>query len=180
MSPQGKYSQDAHDQLGCSSERRPSPKCHAELVGGPEEDQSEDIPGRASFQQRGPNGVEEFSAFHNSPECPLFMLYTKRGEWGSTTLFGPKGTMNCHSEWVSLRCRTPRPWLYSVLTTRTLLVAWNGQTDETIYQGLLTLPSIWGWLPQGPFMPHCGYCSPGSLACWFYKHWEHVGAKPIT
>ena len=125
--------EDAHDQLGHSSERRPSPKCHAELVRDPEEDQSEDTPGRACFQWRGPNGVEESSEFHDSPECPLSMLYAQRGEWGSTTLHGPKGTLNCHSEWVSLRCRTPRPWPYLVLTTRTLLVARNGQTDETIY-----------------------------------------------
>ena len=35
-------SQDAHDWLGSSSERRPGPKCQAELVRDPEEDWSED------------------------------------------------------------------------------------------------------------------------------------------
>ena len=37
-----------------------------------------------------------------------------------------------------------------------------------------------GGFPKAPFMPHCIYCSPGSPACWLYKHWDHVGAKPIT
>ena len=41
------------------------------------------------------------------------------------------------------------------------------------------LPPIWGWFLQGPFMPYCGYCFPGSPACWFHKHWDHVGAKPV-
>ena len=72
------------------------------------------------------------------------------------------------------------PWPYLVLTTRTLLVARNVPTDETIYLGLHKLPPIWGWHPQGPFVPHCGYCSPGSPACWLHKHWDHVGAKPMT
>ena len=39
-----------------------------------------DTPGKACFQQRGLSGVEELSEFHNSPECPLFTLYTQRGE----------------------------------------------------------------------------------------------------
>ena len=34
------------------------------------------------------------------------------------------------------------------------------------------MPPVWGWLPQGPFMPHCSYCSPGSPACWLYRHWD--------
>ena len=45
-----------------------------------EEDQSEDTPGRTCFQQRGSNGVEESSEFHDSPESPLSMLYAQRGE----------------------------------------------------------------------------------------------------
>ena len=64
---------------------------------------------------------------HDPPESPLSMLYTQRGEWGFTTLHGPEGALNCHSEWVSSTWRTPRLWLYFVLTTRMLLVARNGQ-----------------------------------------------------
>ena len=37
-----------------------------------------------------------------------------------------------------------------------------------------------GGLPQGYFMPHCGYDPPGSAACWLHKHWDHIGAKPTT
>ena len=33
------------------------------------------------------------------------MLYAQSGEWGSTTLHGPEGTLSCCSEWVSSRCR---------------------------------------------------------------------------
>ena len=71
---------------------------------------------------------------HYSPECPLFTLYTQRGEWGSTTLCGPRGTSNCCSDWVSLRCRTPRLWPYSVLTTWTLFSGqeWPNRWDKLL------------------------------------------------
>ena len=55
---------------------------------------------------------------------------------------------------------------------------WPTRWDNQL--GLHTLPPVWGWLPKGPFTPHCGYCSPGSPACWFHKHWDHVGAKSVT
>ena len=55
------------------------------------------------------------------------MLYAQRGEWGSTTLHGPKSPSNCCSEWVSSRHRAPRLWLYFVLITRTFSMARNGQ-----------------------------------------------------
>ena len=63
---------------------------------------------------------------------------------------------------------------------KNVLVARNGQPDETIYKDLHALPPIRGWFPQGPFMPHCGYYSPGSPSCWFHKHQDHTGAKQIT
>ena len=66
-------------------------------------------------------------------ECPLPMLHAQRGEWGSITLHGPESTLSCHSQWVPSRCQTPRLWPYLVLTTRTLLVARDGQPGETIY-----------------------------------------------
>ena len=59
---------------------RPSYNCHVELARGPEEDQSEDTPGRACFQQREPHSVEESSKFFDSPEHPLLMLYTQMVE----------------------------------------------------------------------------------------------------
>ena len=67
------------------------------------------------------------------PRCPLFVLCAKRGEWGSITLHGAKGALDRHLKWVSLRCRTSRLWLYTILLTRMFLVARNGQTDETSY-----------------------------------------------
>ena len=69
----------------------------------------------------------------SSPRCPLFALYAKWGEWGSITLHGAKGILDCCLKWVSLRCGTSRPWLYIILVTRMFLVAMNGQTDETSY-----------------------------------------------
>ena len=94
--------------------------------------------------------MEELSKFHGPPRCPLSALHTQRREWGSITLCGAKGALDCHFKWVSSRCRTSRLWLYIILITRTFLVAGNGQTDETIYQGLYTLPSVWGWHSQIP------------------------------
>ena len=171
---------NACHQLGHSPKRRPRTRCHITLVWGQEEDWSDYAPWGACFQWEGPNSMEESSKFHGSPRCPLSVLHTQMGEWGSTTLCSAKGTLDCCLKWVSLRCRTPRPWPYSILTTRMFLVARNGQTDETNYEGLHMLPSIWGWLSQGPFMPYFCYCSPGSPTYWLYKYWDHVGAKPIT
>ena len=51
----------------------------------------------------------------------------------SITLHSAKGTPDCHIKWVSLRCRTSRPWPYSILAISMFLVAQNGQTGETNY-----------------------------------------------
>ena len=79
-------------------------------------------------------------------------IYIYVTEWGSTTLCSAKGTLDCHSKWVLSRCRTPRPWLYSILTTRTFLMAWNGQTDETIRACTCCLQYEGGFL-KAPLYP---------------------------
>ena len=124
---------NACHQLGCSPKRRPRTRCSIALVRGQKEDWSEDTPGGACFQWGGLNIMEELPKFHGPPRCPLSALHTQRGEWGSTTLCSAKGTSDCHLKWVSSRCGTSRLWPYTILTTRTFLVAQNGQTDETNY-----------------------------------------------
>ena len=126
-------SQDAHDWLGCSSERRPGPKCHAGLDRGPEEDQSEDTPGRACFQWRGPNGcggIIKMSWLSRMPSiyalCPkgsMRIFYPSWSQWHIELLLwmgviGQQGTK-----------AMPVPCPYY----KNILVARNGQTDETIY-----------------------------------------------
>ena len=66
-------------------------------------------------------------------KVPFICAPPKRGEWGSVTLCGAKDALDCCLKWVPLRCRTSRPWLYSILIARIFLVARNGQTDETSY-----------------------------------------------
>ena len=77
--------------------------------------------------------MEESSEFHYSPECPLLMLHTQRAEEDLLLFVVPKahqtatlnrylrdaGHQGCDC---TLSC-----------TTRMLLVARNGQPDETIY-----------------------------------------------
>ena len=126
------HSWNACHQLGHSPKRRPRTRCSIALVRG-QEDWSEDTPGGACFQWGGPNSMEELPKFHNPPKCPLSALHTQRGESGSTTLCSAKGTLDYCLKWVPLRCRTSRPWLYIILITRTYLVTWNGQPDETNY-----------------------------------------------
>ena len=44
-------------------------------------------------------------------------------------------------------------------------MARDDQPDAAIHQNLHMLSIAGGWLAQGPFTPHHGYCSPGSPAC---------------
>ena len=63
----------------------------------------------------------------------LYLHSMQKGKWGSTTVCSAKGTLDCCLKWVSLRWGTSRPWPYTILITRTFLVAWNGQTDKMSY-----------------------------------------------
>ena len=124
-----------------------------------------------------PTGLEELPEFCDPPKNPLPMHYTQGWEWGFDAVCGPKGTSGHCSERLSLRCWTSGPWLYLVFTAGVLLVAWDGQPGATSYQKLST---VQGWPAQGPFTPHCGYCSPGSPTCWLHQHRDHFGARPVT
>ena len=140
--------------IGLQLRRRPSSKCCVELVGAQKKTDLRTLLGEHASSEEGQvvrRNHQNFMTLQNA----LYLCPTPKGE--NEDLHDPKGASNCHSEWVSSRHRTPRPWPYSVLTTWILWVARNGQTDETNYQGLHTLPSVWGWPPQGPFMPHCSY-----------------------
>ena len=64
----------------------------------------------------------------------LYLCSTPKGENEDLLLFMvPKNALDCHFEWVPLRCRTSSQWSYTILITRTFLVARDGQTDETSY-----------------------------------------------
>ena len=73
---------------------------------------------------------QNFTVLQNT----LYLNSTPKGENEDLLLFVvPKAHWDCCHEWVSSRCGTLRPWPCSIHTTRTFLVAQNGQTDETNY-----------------------------------------------
>ena len=125
---------NACHQLGHSPERRPRTRCCIALVKGQEEDWSEDTPGGACFHWREPNGMEEFSKFHISPRCHLSALHAQRGEWGSTTLQSTKGTLDCHSKWVSIEMQDTKTVtiLYPYYKTISGGLEWPNKMRQTI------------------------------------------------
>ena len=132
---------------GAAQKEDPQAGCSSTVVGVWEENWSEDTPQGVYDQQGGPDGVEKLPELHFPLRHPLFVLHPQRGEWGSVTLCCTQSALNCHPKWMPSRCRTPRLWLYPFPVTRMFLVARNGQADEASYQGLQTLPPIWGWHP---------------------------------
>ena len=57
----------------------------------------------------------ELTKLHNSSRNSVPTLNTQRQNWRSPALSDPQGTPCCHSEWVLLRGRSSRAWLYTVL-----------------------------------------------------------------
>ena len=108
--------------------------------------------------------LKNWKKFCNSSGGHISVLNTQRWNWRSPALCGPKCTPCCHTEWVSLRCRSSRAWLYAILVERTLLVARNDQPGAEVHKVLCALPAAWSQFVQGAPAPNCVHHSNGSLA----------------
>ena len=80
------------------------------------------------------NGMEELHKNVMVLQDALYLHSIPKGENEDLLLFVvPQAHQTCCLKWVPSRCRTSRPSPYTILITRTFLVAWNGQTDKTNY-----------------------------------------------
>ena len=93
----------------------PTLSINAGLAEGTEADKCEDAFGRACPQQRRWTDLMELAAFFYSSWGLVPILDAQRQNWRSPALHGPQGTLCCHPEWVPVRCRSSRMWLYPVL-----------------------------------------------------------------
>ena len=113
----------------------------------------------------------------------LYLCSTPKGEDEDLLLFivskvhhWTAALNGCHQD-VGHQGREPYPFL----VTRYVFGGqeWPNKWDKSS-RPVDMLPPIWGWHPKGPFMPHSGHCSTGTLACWFYKYRDHNGVGQIT